>query len=72
MTQKQKNDILIVAAILLGALFLIKALFIPAIKKSGGFISNANTVLEDRAHKVNEPPKSLFNGQTIDTIKPTR
>ena len=59
MTQKQKNDILIVAAVLLAAFFALKAIIIPALSKSSHFMSNANTVLEDSAHKVNEPPKSL-------------
>ena len=72
MTQRQKNDLLIVAAVMLAVLFGIKAFLVPVFSKASAFASNVNTVVEDRAHKVNELPKNPVTGYHYDTIKPTK
>lgn len=73
MTQKQKNDILIVVAVLVVGFAVLKAFVFPALSTATTFAKNCNTVVQDKAaktYKANYAEKHSGFLPPIDTIKP--
>lgn len=73
MTQKQKNDILIVVAVLAVGFAVLKALVFPAISNVAAFAKNCDTVVRDQAAKAYKADYVEKNGfaPPVDTIKPS-
>ena len=73
MTQKQKNDILIVVAVLTVGFAVLKAFVFPTLSTAAIFVKNSNAVAQDQAaktYKANYVEKHGFL-PPVDTIKPS-
>lgn len=73
MTQKQKNDILIVVAVLAVGFAVLKAFVFPALSTAATFVKNSNAVAQEQAaktYKANYAEKHGFL-PPVDTIKPS-
>ena len=73
MTQKQKNDILIVVAVLAVGFAALKALVFPALSSAAAFAKNCDTVARDQAAKAYKADYVEKHGfaPPVDTIKPS-
>lgn len=73
MTQKQKNDILVVAGVLLLALALVK-IILPAMDKTTSLLKNVDTATRAIANKahVDEYWRTHTFAPPVDTIRATK
>ena len=73
MTQKQKNDILVVAAILVVVFAALKALVFPALRTTASFAKNQITTSQAQATKAYKDSYVEKHGflPPVDTIKPS-
>lgn len=73
MTQRQKNDILIVAAVMAVGFAALKAFVFPALSSVAAFAKNCDAAARDQAAKAYKADYAEKHGfaPPVDTIKPS-